>query len=166
MSIENFISNLFGGAKKRSPKRKSPRRKSKSLKKRSPTVSAGTVSVGNKRKGQDGKMYESRRSINGVAFWKKCGGKTKCSGGIRKAIGPMGPDNSMVIGGGKKQSPKRKSRSIKRKSPKRKSRSIKRKSPKRKSRSVKRKSPKRKSRSIKRKSKSPKIVYAIRYLKF
>ena len=116
MSIENFISNLFGGAKKRSPKRKSPRRKSKSLKKRSPTVSAGTVSVGNKRKGQDGKMYESRRSINGVAFWKKCGGKTKCSGGIRKAIGPMGPDNSMVIGGGKKQSPKRKSRSIKRKS--------------------------------------------------
>jgi hypothetical protein len=78
----------LGGAKKS---------KKRSTKKKTPTTSAADVPAGGKRKGRDGKMYESRRGLNGKAFWKICGGKTKCSG--RKRTSPYGPSPSPISGG-------------------------------------------------------------------
>ncbi len=88
MTIDNIYNSMItqvGGAKKRSSKKKSSKKRSM---KKTPSVPASSVEVGKKRKGKYGKMYESRRTIDGTAYWKVCAGK--CSGGKRThAYGPL-----------------------------------------------------------------------------
>ena len=129
--IENFISNLLGGAKRSLKRSPTKSQKKRSLKKFTPKQSAYSLELGTKRKGRDGKMYQVNYKGTKLV-WERCI-KSKCSGRGRAQLGP-----SPLKGGAKRKSSKRKS--MKRKS--RKAKSPKRKSSKRKS--MKAKSPKRK----------------------
>ena len=72
---------------KRSKKRSTKRSKKRSTKRspKTPKVSPSGLIHGTKKKGRDGKMYESVETSTGKSRWKKC--NRSCS--RRKVQGPM-----------------------------------------------------------------------------
>lgn len=96
MTIETFIGGArrksrclkrssSGKCVKRSKLSRKPVKKSKkrSVKRKSPTTLANTLSIGAKRKGQDGKMWQTTWKGKKLV-WKKC--KKSCT--VRKQQGP------------------------------------------------------------------------------